>query len=293
MDPVCLFCKTFRRDLERFSVLLDSVLRHNVEGIPFVVSIPKRDRRLFEDRFGNGVVEWVTDEALTGGRVRQSWMGQQVVKLSFWQMERASSAVALDADFIILRDFGCRDFIDVDGTPFFVASRHSPRYEHGDPAVRESISGGGPPPTLSRDELASAREGASFPDPLGPHHRWLRWPIRDLRKWSGRKGRNIHMMPGPILSHESQRTFHDEYLEPQGITYRTLIHIAPWEYVWLGEWLLARRPHDVRPIHPLFVHFVSDGGIRDARAQGITRESIARHHLGVALASQHQMYLTY
>ena len=101
------------------------------------------------------------------------------------------------------------------------------------------------------------------------------------------------MMPGPILSLEVQRTFYHEFLAPNRLRYQDILRGAPWEYVWLGEWLLARRPHDVRPIPPPFMIFDRDEDVAHAKELGITRDDIARSFLGVSMAARHQSHLHY
>ena len=97
-----------------------------------------------------------------------------------------------------------------------------------------------------------------------------------------------------MISRSVQKTFFHEYLQSSGLSYSRLLHASKgWEFNWLGEWALARRCHDLRPVPPRFLHFRTDEGIREARAAGVTRESIARHYSGVALAARHQETLEY
>lgn len=293
MDPACLFCKSSREDLDRFAVLLESVERHNRDALPFVLSVPRCDLPLFRNRFGAQRLEYVANEELTGSRAPRGWLGQQVVKMNFWRLSRAGAAMMVDSDFVFLRDFGPSDFLDDDGTPFLVVSLESSTYGAGAHTLIEVLQGVRTLPRLSRESLLEWTADSRPPLPPTLRQRLVGFRAPQVKDWFGREGPALHMMPGPVISYEVQRTFHEEYLAPNRLGYRFLLRGAPWEYVWLGEWLLARRPHDVRPIPPTFLSFTTDADVQHAKSLGITRADIARSFLGVAMAARHQSHSDY
>jgi hypothetical protein len=271
---------------------LDSVEAHNADGLPFCVSVPSEDRRPFLDRLGTGRFELFTDEQIRGKPELSGWTDQQVVKLSFWKLGRASASLVVDSDFQFLRDFRRSDLIDADGTPFLVASPCLNHWESGEPATRAAFRGEGKPPVLTRAQIADY--AAQTREPARPS--WLgrlrRFRVeREFDAWWGRPGRPVWYMPGPILSQRVQESFYREFMRPRRLTYGQLIQSYFYEYNWLGEWALASRVHDLRPIPPTFAHFVSDEGIVEARSQGVTRETIARGYLGVCLSARHQQIM--
>src|SRR5262249_30604863 len=120
---LAIFCKSFRDDLERFARLADSVVRHNRDRLPFYVSVPEADRRLFADALRSRAVEIMTDEEVLGRRIRQSWTTQQLVKLCGCGTGFAAAWLWVDSDAYFIRDFGFPDFVRADGAVAFAVSR--------------------------------------------------------------------------------------------------------------------------------------------------------------------------
>jgi hypothetical protein len=291
-----LFCKSFRNDLTRFERLYDSVDRFDRDGLPFLLSVPECDRALFESRFGRRRLEIITDEALVGRPIVQNWRMQQIVKLHAWTVDFADALVMLDSDFYFIRPFGAQDFAGENGMPRFVLSRYSHRYERDNAALLALLS----------DDAQLDRVTSAVCERLrAPAHRFGTLPrfrpwldeitrpgfyarMRRIRRVFGRSGPDYHVMPGPIWTRDAQRRFRDEFLSPRRLRYEDLVRHAPWEYVWLAEWLLATGLSDAAPSEPLFLHFASDEAIAHARAMGFKVEDFARHYVGLALASRHQ-----
>ena len=110
-----LFCKSFRRDLSRVEKLVASIERFACGDISGVLSVPESDLTLFRDRIGSGRMTLVTDEAIVGRKVEQSWRTQQIVKLHAHRLGFADAWLVLDSDMTFIRDFGATDFVDPDG----------------------------------------------------------------------------------------------------------------------------------------------------------------------------------
>lgn len=72
------------------------------------------------------------------------------------------------------------------------------------------------------------------------------------------------------------------------LDYFDLIGFSPWEYIWIGEWLLSQGLPGATPREPLFLHFDSDADIQHARALGMRVEDFARDYVGLQLAANHQ-----
>jgi hypothetical protein len=294
---VGLFCKSFRRDLSRFVRLFESVLAHDRDRMPFVLSVPREDEALFRGRLGNGGgrLHIVTDEQILGRASRPGWRGQQVVKLEAWRLRFADVFLVLDSDFFFVRDFGAADLV-VDGRPRFVVSRQWHLFEPGDETLVRWVCGEPTVSPLTPGELASWRgdEGA-----FGSFQKWRVW----LDKWQGRglkarlshvrrvvrrPGPELQFMPGPIWSVGLMQRFEAEFLRPRRLTAADLIRLSPWECHWVGEWLVATGFEGAVPSEPLFLHFDSDAGIEAARAAGLRKDDFARRYLGLAFAAGHQ-----
>ena len=43
MNKLVLYCKSYDKDVYRAKTLLDSIIKYNIEQIPFYISVPKKD----------------------------------------------------------------------------------------------------------------------------------------------------------------------------------------------------------------------------------------------------------
>ena len=50
---IVIFCKSYRGDLDRVKVQLESIIKHNKDNIPYYISVPISDKDLFVDKLGN------------------------------------------------------------------------------------------------------------------------------------------------------------------------------------------------------------------------------------------------
>jgi len=62
MSPIVLYCKSFHVDVLRVQRLARSVQLHNVERIPFYVSVPRQDVPLFAEKLAGLAVELICDD---------------------------------------------------------------------------------------------------------------------------------------------------------------------------------------------------------------------------------------
>jgi len=291
-----LFCKSFRDDLRRFERLYASVEAHVEARLPFLVSVPRADLALFEGRFGKGRIDFVTDEALVGRDIVQSWRMQQVVKLCAWKADFADAFLMLDSDFYFIRPFGASDFLHPDGRLRFVLSRTFHKYEAGNAPLRALLRDGVSLDPVTSEECRSFPRGDTRFGDLAPWRPWLdaiTRPTYDerkkrIRRVFRRSGPDLQVMPGPIWSRAAHAAFHRDFLEPRRLDAFDLIRHAPWEYLWHAEWRLASGLEDAAPSEPLFLHFASDDAIEHARAAGLRLSDFARHYAGLSLAARHQ-----
>jgi hypothetical protein len=291
-----VFCKSFRRDIDRFERLFESFLEHVASDLSFVLSVPREDEALFAHRFGNGGerLAIVTDEHVLGRHLRQSWRTQQLVKLHAYKLRFAEAWLVVDSDFIFHRPFGVHDMLDGSGQPRFVVSKHLHIYSDDDELVCRNAAGTESIDPITRQELAAFRSGARF----GSTPLWARWlgrrasrdPLAALPRIQAhfsRPGPVLNYMPGPIWTTALFERMQAEFLAPARCTFADLIAYSPWECVWVGEWAVANGGDLGSPVEPYFFHFHSQESIRLAKARGVTIESLTRHYAGIQLAASH------
>ena len=57
MDNIALYCKSFDRDLNLVSNLIESINKHNVDNIPVYVSAPYKDLEKFQNVKNNILIK--------------------------------------------------------------------------------------------------------------------------------------------------------------------------------------------------------------------------------------------
>ena len=114
-----------------------------------------------------------------------------------------------------------------------------------------------------------------------------------LQAYFGREGPMLVTMPGPVWTLESLRSFEEVILSPRRLGFVDLLHHAPWEARWVGEWEVSQGCPGRFLVEPYFLHFSSDEAILAARAAGWSTEDFRARYLGLALAAGHQTIQRY
>jgi Family of unknown function (DUF6492) len=285
-----LFCKTFRRDVGRFSVLLASVERFNESRLPFFVCVPRDDLALFRERFGERV-SWLVDEEVVGGSLQQGWVTQQLVKLCAGLTGFADAWILLDADFYFVRPFFLSDFVDGEGRVAFVASRAMHMLDHLGVRVFEHLQGMQTGDVPSCAELTSGFLGEVAK--LGLVRRLadrFRSPIanavsRRPQEFFGYEGPSFSFMPGPVWTRESIVGLEREL---RGLPFRSMLRHAPWEAHWVAMHAMRSGLKNRFIAGPYFLHIASDEWLEAARKMRLSEALVAQRYLGLALAAGHQ-----
>jgi hypothetical protein len=232
MKPLALYCKSYSTDLRRLVRLARSIQQHNLQGLPFYVSVPTSEIPLFQEHLhGLGVV-LLADEAILEaspridmGQVRSmsGSLSQQVVKSEFWRMNFSDAYLCLDSDAVFIRPFGIEDFLASDGTPYSVIN------EAHD--LLELVVAQGKPQVV---------------------HNFLR-EAHKVQTIFGRQGKAYSFGPMPMVWHRLVWESLDlNYLQPHAMSFADAILLAPLESRWYGEALLKYQAIAVLPSEPFF-----------------------------------------
>lgn len=261
MKPFALYCKSYCTDLRRVQRLAESVRAHNVEQIPFYVSVPRADLPLFREQLAGLPLELLADEdilqASRSGVAEHvarmpGYLAQQVVKSEFWRLGHARAYLCLDSDAFFIRPIHQSDFIATDGGPYTMLDEAHDLLEDAVQHKRQRVID------------AFVREA-------------------DLvQGLFGRQGRRYSFGPFPLVWHRDVWLSLDErYLQPRGMTLADAIQQAPIESRWYGEALLAWQAVPVRPCQALFkVYHYAWQYDRDRR-KDITQVQLAQLYCGV------------
>ena len=129
MLNIVLYCCTFRKDLKRTVKLAESIRKHNIQKIPFYISVPAEDVDLFKEYLKDYQVIIFDEKDIFKANPKldiqklyeiRGGLRQQVIKSEFWRLAISENYLVLDSDCIFIRDFDETDFIFSGDTPYSV-----------------------------------------------------------------------------------------------------------------------------------------------------------------------------
>jgi hypothetical protein len=269
MKDIVLYCKSFSGDIQRAKVLLDSILKYNIDNIPFYISVPKSDMDLFNNVLGTVGYTLIADEEIYDHKQNESWNTQQIVKSSFWKLKLCENYVCIDSDSYFIRPFFISDFIvaGTENTPYTVMHEQKDLFSWTSNKIA----------LLGFDPLIGFRE--------------CRQKVMDV---FGLKGRYYDFGPGPcIFSSKVWKSLEEKYLTPNQLVFADLIKTVPSEFSWYGSWLLTNQTIEIWPIEPTFKFFHYAQQYEEAKRLGYKEEHYAQNYLGITLQSNWNAPLKY
>ncbi|MBC8022026.1 MAG: hypothetical protein H7Y14_02830 [Burkholderiales bacterium] len=264
MQPIALYCCSYARDAVRAQRMVESVARHNRDGIALYVSAPRADVELFRQKLGSqaqvlceeGIL--AANPATDVARVNalRGLLRQQIVKSEFWRLGICENTIVLDSDCKFVRDFTRADFLAEPGVPYSVIHEGKDLLQfaevHGPQRVRSEFL---------QDRLPimgeMGRDGVVYDYGYAPYL-WSR------RVWSD---------------------LAEKHLAPRGETLADAIVRHQSELTWYGEALLRFRSIPIHPRGPFFRMYHYEHQYWTDVKLGVTEETIARDYLGVVYQS--------
>ncbi len=259
MDTFYIYCKSYKPDLHRVKNLAGSIIKHNVDSIPFYVSCPAEDYQEFK-RVLPGEVNLITDEEIVERSYIQTWKTQQIVKSQFWKYANISNYMCIDSDCYFIKDFCLRDFMATVDTPYTVMHQQKNLFQWS--CRYDSLLGFDP---MEGFNSTRSKIGNLFD--------------RKIKV-------NYDFGPVPVIwSSKVWKSLEENYLNPNNLEFNSLIEFEPSEFTWYGEWLLASRVIDIYPIEPLFLVFHYAEQLKQFNQLGYTEEQLAKCYLGLVMTS--------
>jgi hypothetical protein len=261
MKNIVLYCKSYRGDLHRAKVLLESVIKYNADSIPFYISVPKADTSIFKNELGTSGYVLIEDESIIVHNQGENWNTQQIVKSSFWKLGISENYVCIDSDCYAIRPFYIKDFIveGTEDTPYTVM------HEQKDLFIW----------TCNKSSQLGFDPYESFKE--------CRQKVMDI---FDRKGRYYDFGPGPIIwSSKVWKSLEDNYLVPNNLTFTDLIKTVPSEFTWSGEWLLTDKTIPLHPCEPLGKFFHYKQQYEEYKRLGYKEEDFAQQYIFLTLQS--------
>ena len=259
MEKLILYCKSYSGDVERVKKLKNSIEKYNKDNIPFYVSCPQKDIKLFKDTLGTENYTLVADEEIItfdknkkykgwtntlvgydkkGNIVEKSdfhidgWRSQQIVKSNIHKLNITENYLCLDSDCYFIRDFFISDFMATEDTPYTII--------HENKEIQQ----------YSRLFFDKKFRGGSYNKALDAYREIFGSPYKKLYDY----GPNPYLWSCKVWKH-----LEDEYLTPNNYTFESFnrtveanYNIAMREAIVYGEYILNTRIIDIIPTGPFF-----------------------------------------
>lgn len=256
-------CKTYGVDYDSFCRLFESYRLHNVDSIPFYVSVPEKDIKLFQSFVGADATV-ISDESYAGVHfttqeywgLKKGYINQEICKLSFWETSVAENYLCIDSDAYFIRDFYQSDFMADDKTPFSV---------------------------LVMDKDLNMQ---NFYKEFGKWRLDLIKKIFETVGYEDRRYRTCHGMT--VFNSKVLKDLKLSFMKKNKLEYRDLIKISPYEYTWYNAWLQKSKVIDVIEVEPFFKTFHMSKEYEIARISLIEQSDISEQYVGIILNSNWQ-----
>jgi len=261
MDNLVLMVKSHAPHIHYTKQLIDTINEFNVDNIKTYLSVPRNQLGLFKNNVDVDSVELISDEEVIGAELQTNWYVQQVVKMKFSQLGVCKNYLWIDGDSYFIRPFSTKDFMYTEDIPYTTMHENKDLFQwmstQGN--LLESVL-----QSYHKDRIA-VRELFNS-DALGG--KYFDWTCPNL--WSCK-----------VFDHMIKN-----YLEPNNLTFESLLQHMPGELVWYGEYLLATQVIPIIPCESWFKPFHYLRQLLDYKNQGHTEQTIAKNFLGIVMPSK-------
>lgn len=258
MHKIVLYCKSYDKDVHIAKKLLDSVIKFNVDQIPFFISAPQKDINLFKRVLGTTGYELIEDESIDSNN--DGWKGQQIVKSQFWKLGLCENYVCIDSDCFFIKPFYINDFMFDIETPYTICHEYKSFFEFLD----------------------------KHPIGFDPYQSFLQERLQIMELF-GRSGAVYDFGPGPtIWSSKVWQNLETEYIQPNELKFSDLIQVNGSEFTWYGEWLFHSQIIRLIPRGPLFKNYHYPNQYDYDVNFGYDLTKIAKLYLGIGMQSIYQ-----
>ncbi len=257
MENLVLYCKSFSRDIDLVSRLVDSINKFNEDKITTYISVPKRDLDLFKSLNLENII-LIEDELVYEGNAL-GWQQQQIVKSSFYKLSFAKNWVCLDSDAYFIKPFYINDFMYDEETPYTVMHEQKELFTWT--AANSHKLGFNPKQSFTADR-------------------------QKVMSVFGRSGKVYDFGPVPtIWSSKVWQDLESKYMIPNELTFSQLIDHCPSEFTWYGEALLYFNSIKIYPAEPIFKVFHYKQQLEEFQKMNLSVDTLSQNYLGIIIQS--------
>lgn len=210
MDNLVFVLKTYKADLLTANRLLKSFIKYNCDKIKiYVIAERAIKNHLIEHNTIIFLDELSFDQKLflkSDSNFSKGYLDQQIIKLSFWELGLSKNYFCIDSDAYFTKPFFLKDF-----------------YKNSKPINFFS----------NEDELVLDNKYYNFY--LKNLYKYREIILRNLEIKNSSNLLNCH--GNSTINVEVIKSFKNEILENQNLTYRDIIKKAPIEFSWYFYWL--------------------------------------------------------
>jgi hypothetical protein len=252
MHEFAICIKTYRRNLDFFETLSNSLEAYNKAQFPIAIICPKEDIALFQSRITNSVVfadEDLVPETKSIRGLSEGYITAELCKLNYYKLGFSRNVLFVDDDSKFIKDFNRQDFFDNQGNLYTVITQDKDLII--DPSYRSY--------SISRSKDLKAI----------------------YETFCLENSRLLQVQMNALVSCQVLEELMERALPELGINQFQALDISPFEYNWYTIWLQKSNLIPIVPIEPLFKTFHVREQYVAALSQGITEEEIAHAYIGV------------
>jgi hypothetical protein len=260
--PFAMLCKSYSGDFNYAQRMVKSFNEFNVNGIKLFIVVPQVELPLFEPLLGAHVevlsegllAQHLVDHEVHG--IRPGYINQEIIKLSFWELELAENYFCVDSDAEFIRDFSTRDFMFDAETPYSVLVQDLELQVEPEYYIQYWIS----------------RESE----------------LRSIAELVGLDSRVVLTCHGhTVLSSRVLRSFKSDFLQPRDWSYADALEFSPYEFTWYNMWLQKSRVIGIHPREPWIKVFHNQSQHINYLINEVTVQDISRAYIGVVVNSNY------
>lgn len=238
MHKIVIYIGTSARDLPQYTALLNSIRLYNVDNIPVYTCVKDGDFELFTERFAHHNVTFIKDSDVYDTPVNNPWYKQQLIKMNFWKLGISQFVLQMDSDSFFIRKFRVSDFLVDDNTPYTILHEHKELKEF---FARYNLH------ESKRDNNGEYKIAQGFGETSDK--------IKEIFGTTHRTADYDYGHTPLIINTKVWQKLYDEYVQPNNISYETLLEYAGNDQQWYGETLMAFDVHRIFPKENLFKTF--------------------------------------
>jgi len=257
-----MYCKSYRGDLARAQVMVETFNRFNRDGITLHISCPAQDQAAFSPLAGPKV-QIIADESFAGpfladqpmNGMSTGYVNQQICKLNFYRTGLAANYLAVDSDTVFIRDFHTSDFMHDAGVPYTV---------------------------LVMDKDLSIER----------HYRHVHWVSRQaliaqIYAYVGVNDRRLRACHNAqVMNIRVLDTLHREFMRSKGLNYIEMLRLVGYEFSWYNVWFQKCRYVPEFAVEPFFKMLHMRPEYVMSRIRLLREQDYAEAYVGLVLNSK-------